>query len=252
MIGVALAVRPEVVGPRAAPAPDPTDPYVMQPGDGVVTGEHVPLSQALAGVIAGGVLFVVAVRTTDRRKRIAASLGVLTLILVATSIGPPNALAFTGGGYGLTPSRSVPEDQPGMYVAVTGNRPFTLVVAVGNTSRLPVELIGLASSDVGLATNSELDHLPRFVAMANLPQTALDGRYATRFERTTIEPGDFANVALLGLAGTCSIPAPAPEGQGGYLIESVNLVYEQLTITHTQAFQLPVPVVITTTIPCTS
>lgn len=253
LVGFAIAFRPAIEGPGAAPAPDPTPPYVMQPGDGVVMGERIPLIQGLTALVAGGALLVFAVRTTHRRTRIAASLGILSIILVTLTIGTPDALAFTTGGYGVTPGRTPSDGRPGMYVAVTGNQPFTVVVTVSNVSRLPVDLLGLAApAFASVGTDIELAHLPRFTAIANLPPNSYDGEAAEPFQRVTIEPGGSVNVAILGLAGTCALPAPGPEGQSGYELETVDLIYEQLTITHTQAFRLPEPVVITTTMPCTS
>ena len=109
-------------GPGASPAP--ATPYAIQPGDGVVRGEYLPVFQALVCALVLGALVAIGARNSDRRVRTPAAVATLGILLVATSIGKSDALEFASGGYGVQPGRAAPEGEPGMYVAVTGNSQY--------------------------------------------------------------------------------------------------------------------------------
>ncbi|HEX5824271.1 MAG TPA: hypothetical protein VFY18_07440, partial [Candidatus Limnocylindrales bacterium] len=172
-----IAGRPVPIGPGATTAPEPTGPYALQPGDGVVGGEFVPAIQVLLALAAFAALTTVALRTPDRRIRIATAVGSLIIVLVAVSIGTSDAIGFRDGGYGVQPGRTPPAGDPGMYVAVTGDSPFTLLLTVTNTSRLPLEIIGIpADGTEANATEAAVPpspHRPRFVGLGLLPDNIL-------------------------------------------------------------------------------
>ncbi len=251
MIVLGLVVtRPGVDGPGASAPPATSTPYRLATGDGVVSVGY-PVVQTLAGIMTLALLLLTALGTTNRRTRIAASVGCLMIAFVALTIGTSNALAFTGGGYGLSPTRATSGDETGMVVAVTGDSPFTLVLTVSNDSRLPLTLVGVPEAgNVTIGSGSEPATLPQFVAIANLPQDAFLAEAAERFVPVTIAPGASVNVAILGMAGRCAIPTPDPRGDASYSIQHVTLVYEQLTIAHTQPFALPEPIKISTSTAC--
>lgn len=239
--------RPSDGGPGSSVAPDAQPPYAIQAGDGVVIGEHVPVFQALAALVVFAALLLVTLRTRGKSMGIASALGCLGIALIALTIGKSDALVFRDGGYGVTPGRSAPDAAPGLYVAVTGDQPFHLVVTITNGSQLPLELQGLVEPAVlRFGTDETSATLPRFVAIAALPGVDMDLSLAQPFRPVTIPPGAQLNVDVLGMAGTCAIPAAGPDGEGGIVMEHVGLVYEQLTIVHTQDFLLPEPVHITT------
>ena len=133
---------------------------------------------------------------------------------------------------------------------MTGDQPFTVVITVTNESRLPLDLLGLPEPAILQVGADQLAILPRFVGMAWLPGPDKRPSAAEPFHVVTIAPGESADLAILGMAGSCAIPTVGPDGQGGYTFESVDLVYEQLTIVHTQAFTFPEPVEITTSGHC--
>jgi hypothetical protein len=230
-------------GPGASIAPEPTGPYVLQPGDGVVHGEYLPAIQALLALTAFVALTAVAISTRDRRLRIAAAVGSLGIVLMAVSIGTSDGIAFRDGAFGVEPGRNPPDGEPGMYVAVTGDSPFTLLVTVTNTSRVPLEITGVPADLADAEARSP--HLPRFVGLGLLPDDTLNSSAVERFHPVSLAPGGRVNLALLGLAGDCALPSPGPDGQAGYRIETVGLVYEQLTIRHVANVALPEPVIIT-------
>ena len=108
-----------------------------------------------------------------------------------------------------------------------------------NTSRLPLEIIGVPSDEPAS---------PHLRICRTRPVTRQrDRRSATLpFHPKTLAPDEFANLTFLGLAGDCATSSPGPEGQAGYSIDRVGIVYEQLTLRHYESLELPEPVVITT------
>jgi hypothetical protein len=179
---------------------------------------------------------------------------VLAIVFVAVNIGTSNAIGFAIGEYGVDPGRVAPPDTPGMYVAVSGDSPFTMVLTVTNTSRLPLEIRGLVK-DHAFAFDTGRVLIPRFVGLGVREQP--DPRF-TQLQTTQLEPfqafvlqaGEQRDLVFLGMAGACAIPSVGPEGQAGYSLETVQIVYEQLTIEHVAVIELPEPVVITTTGSC--
>jgi hypothetical protein len=239
-----VVARPPATGPGGSPAPEATGPYVVQPGDGVIGGEDLPRIQAVLAMLASVALITIAVRTSDRRIRVAAILGSLAIVLVAATIGTSDAIGFRDGAYGVQPGRNGPEGDPGMYVAVTGNSPFTLLLTVTNTSRLPLEITGIPA-DGAEGAEPPSPHLPRFVGLGLLPDDVVDSSAVGPFHPVSLPPAGSVNLAFLGLAGDCAVLSPGPDGQAGYQIATVRLVYEQLTIRHVADIVLPQPVIIT-------
>jgi hypothetical protein len=64
-----------------------------------------------------------------------------------------------------------------------------------------------------------------------------------------VEPGGLINVAVLGMTGSCAI-ASAPESSGRYGLETLTLVYDQLSIVHTAEIRLARSVWIAARAPC--
>jgi hypothetical protein len=245
-----VVARPIATGPGASPLPTPTAAYTIQPGAGVVGDAQVPFFQALAGLAAVGLLVALYARTRLRWVRIAAALGVLSIAFVALNIGTPNAIGFVQGQYGVDPGREGPPDEPGMYVAVTGDSPFTMVLTVTNTSRLPLEVRGLAK-DEAIVFDTGRVLIPRFVGLGVYAEqdphvTQIEPTQLAPFQPFVLQAGEERDLVFLGLAGACAIPSVGPEGQSGYTMETVRIVYEQLTIEHVASIDLPEPVEITT------
>jgi hypothetical protein len=235
-----VVARPLPTGPGSSPLPSATGPYTIQPGDGVVTGEYYPIAQTIAALLAFASLFVVARTSADRRAIIGASLGMALIGLAAASIGTSDAIAFVGGGSGVTPSGDGPPDSPGMYVSVTGDRPFVLILTVTNTSRLPLTIEGLPEQGLLLANGQTQ---PRLVGLGRLPRCC-DAGSIERFRPVTLEPGGAVDLAIGGMAGSCAIPPGGPTDGQFSSFETIPIVYEQLTIRHTAEVTLPEPVVV--------
>jgi hypothetical protein len=232
--------RPPDIGPGASPSPLPQTAYAMQPGDGLVIGEHEPVVQTivLAGSFFG--LILLATQMRDRRKRIGTSLGALVIAFAALNIGTSDAIAFRDGGYGVDPARVDPAG--GMQVAVTGDRPFTVMVTMTNTSRLPLTIVGLAGQQVRVDGEP---FGPRLVALGHLRGGDFMADAVERFVPITLGPSEQTDLAALGLAGPCALASIPGDSYGTVSIATLPIVYEQLTIVHTAYVNLPDPIVIT-------
>ena len=232
LVLVVMTAHPTATGPGSAPLPTPSEPYTIQPGDGVVTGEYLPLAQGLVGLVALAILARACARTGIRSRRIAAALGVLALVYVALTIGPSSAIGFASGVSGVDPGVNLGSNG-GIFVNADGDRPFTLYLTVTNTSRLPLEVLGLAE-DSGTD-----DRLPRLVGLGVLSDTSIELSTTARlpFRSVALEPGESIDLAILGMAGSCAIH-PSAVGGGYTGIDRVRIVYEQLTIRHWAAVRL--------------
>ena len=240
--------RPIATGPGASPAPTLTPPYALAAGDGVVDAEP-PVAQAAIALMAIVALAAVALTRTRRQARIAVWLATLTAILVALSVGRSDGLGFRNGMYGVSPGRETGPQDDSMGVAVTGDQPFTLVLTVTNVSRLPLTVLGLQRPEVPEGASGPI-LTARFVGLGIQPPGTPDGAQTTRFHPVTIGPGEELDLAVLGMAGACAVPSPGPDGSGGYALDTVPLVYEQLTIQHAEDFPIPLSVGIATSDPC--
>jgi hypothetical protein len=241
---VALGQHPAPIGPGASQAPAATGTSLVA-GDGAVDGSFVPLAQGAVGLLVLGVLVRVAFRAPSRPLAVATTLAAVGVVWVGLNISHSDALVHQGGVSGVVPASAEQDDQPGTFLGVRGNAPFNVFLTVTNTSRLPLVLEGFVPSPVP----ADLPQLgPRFVALGMYPtspgQAAED---APPCRPMRLEPGGMVDLVLLGTAGECALPVPPirPNGEtgGGFTsISSVDLVYEQLTMVHTQAVALSDPV----------
>jgi hypothetical protein len=240
----ALGQRTAPIGPGASPALAASG-AILQTGDGAADGSFVPLAQAALGVIVLSVLVRVVVTSTYRPLTVAATLAAVGVVWVALNISNSDALVHESGVSGVVPASSDQDDQPGTFLGVRGNVPFHVFLTVTNASRLPLVLEGFVPSPV----RPDLPQLgPRFVALGfyptvppALPEAALP------FRPTRLEPGGMVDLVLLGMAGECALPVSPirPNGEtggGSSSITSVRLVYDQLTMIHTQDVELRDPV----------
>jgi hypothetical protein len=250
MLLALVVFRPPGVGPGSSPPLVPGQPYVLRAGDGVVDGPAPPVVQAALALLAIVALIATALTRRERRTRILAWLAGLTVLYVSLSAAGATALAFRNGMYGVDPGRVPDGLEPGMYVAVEGDRPFTLSLTLTNVSSLPLTIVGLERTEVaGGADGRTL--VPRFVGLAVRTETAPGRTEPAPLGRATLQPNEERDFAILGLAGACSLATPGPDGQAGYELATVSIVYEQLTVERTARVALPAPVVITTSGTCT-
>lgn len=236
-----VAARPTATSPGAVTEPTPTVPYELQAGDGVVRGDNYPIAQVGAGVIVLMVLLRILVARPTRRVRIGAVVGIVILALVAARVGTPDAVAFgVNGEEALVPGGHDPTGGGRFFVDVVGDSPFSLVVTIGNTSRLPLEIEGLAEPPPQLPG---MIPQARFVGLGLIADRSVDLTTAprVRFAPTTLSTGSSVDLALLGMAGQCSI-SPSTAAGAFTWIDHVEIVYEQLTIRHTASVALPEPV----------
>ena len=246
LIVLAVVVgRPISAGPGATVPPGTSVPYAIKPGDGVVAGAQAPVVQGIAAVVVIAALLLVARSTTSRWIRIAASLGCLTVMLIPSQVGTSDAINFRDGAYGVSPGREAPAESDGMYVAVTGDSPFQLGLTITNTSWLPLQVLGLAPDGAFVHADGRV-LVPRLVGIGLMPPDVFEPPRSEPFQTFSLQPGGQRDVTILGLAGACAIAAPGPEGQAGYALQTVEIVYEQLTIEHVARIELPAPIVITT------
>jgi hypothetical protein len=253
VIAAVLLQRSVFTGAGSSPGqivPTPSAPSMLQPGDGVVAGASLPLVPAIVGSLTVIGLVAAAVRARRRGPRIAASVAALLVVFVATMIGTTDGIEFRSGMYGVSPGRVGPSERDGMYVAVTGDQPFTMSLTVTNVSRLPLTVRGLLPNDVFVFPSGQVI-VPRFVGLGLRGELSEDPATLRPFASLELQPNEEVTLAVLGMAGTCALPAPGPEGQAGYELSSVDLVYEQLWIERVERVALPVPVVITTPGTCT-
>jgi hypothetical protein len=233
---MALGQRPAPIGPGASPAPV-TSGATLQAGDGAADGSFVPLAQGALGVIVLSVLVRVVLTSSYRPLTVAATLAAVGVVWIALNISNSDALVHEGGVSGVDPPSAEQDDQPGTFLGVRGNMPFHVFLTVTNTSRWPLELKGF----VPVPVQSDLPQLgPRFVALGFYPTVppALP-EAAPPFRSTVLAPGGMVDLVLLGMAGDCALPVPPirPSGEtgGGFSsITSVRLVYDQLTMIHTE------------------
>jgi hypothetical protein len=247
-LAAVLAQRPVLTGPGASPgsvAPSPSSVTVLRAGDGAVEAAAYPVGPIIGGSLVIIGLLAVAVRTNHRGLRVGAVVAALVVVYVGTFVGTADGIAFRSGMYGVTPGRVGSGDHDGMYVAVTGDQPFTMSLTITNVSRLPLTVRGLLRDDAFVDPSGQTI-VPRFVGLGLRVELSDDPATLRPFAPIVLRPDEEVTLAVLGMAGACALPAPGPEGQAGYELSNLNLVYEQLWIERVERVQLPVPVVITT------
>lgn len=238
VIGVAAVIvlaivvaRPIATGPATTP-PAATAGDPIRAGDGIADPTFIPFLQAVAWLAAVVGLAVLALRARRRVITIAATLAVVGLVWVAANIGTSDALE-EGGSWRLNPSSSEQPDKPGEFLGVDGDQPFEVIFTVTNRSSVPLELRGLVPTTHSGVYDPPI--VPRFVGLGVFPTLDIVVDQVVPFRPITLAPGERANLYVLGMAGTCARAKEAPGVSGGFTsLEGVDLVYEQLTIVHTQ------------------
>ena len=235
-----VVARPSSVSPGSTPLPTQS-PYTIGAGDGVVRGESYPIVQIALALITATFLVRGYARATVRRNRIAFGLGIAIMALAAMKIGTPDAVAFGAiGEEALDPGGHDPSGAARFVVDVVGDSPFTLILTVSNTSRLPLDIEGIAEPASILP--GEIPQA-RFVGVGVIadPSANLTAQPRFAFAPRTLWPGESVDLALLGMAGQCAI-SPSTAAGGFISLEDVEIVYEQLTLRHTATVVLPEPV----------
>jgi hypothetical protein len=240
LAGLVIVYQSMVVPAELRPTvgPGATGPPVLAPGDGIAPAVGPPLLQlalAAAAVIGLGVL---AARATRRLVGYAAVVGIVAIVWIGSMIGTSDALDDGGGAFGVEPFRERPAGfAEGMFVDADGDIEFRIIVGLTNRSQLPLDLIGVAPV---VPPAPDADRLARIVGFGYLPnEDCCLASHARPFERLRLEPGGFVQVVVLGRAGRCATSAVE---SGAMVIDSLPIVYEQLTLRHTAELPLSEPV----------
>ena len=225
ILAVVVLGRPAGQGSTPIATPAPSTLPSLVPGDGVSAAANPPLVHlALAGAALIG-LGVVAARAKRRPVGYAAVTAMLGVIWIGSMIGTSDALAEAGGAYAVEPFRDRPSGfENGVFVKADGDDEFRIVVAIANTSRLPLDLVGLAPDETSVPSP---DRLPRILGLGYLPDDdCCLGSAARPFTRMRLDPGEAVQLVVLGRAGRCATSAVE---SGATLINSLPLLYDQLS-----------------------
>ncbi len=238
VLAVIVLGRPSGPGSSPALSPAPSILPALVSGDGVVATAGPPVLQFLlaAGLVIG--LGVLAARAPRRSVGYAAVTAILAMVWIGSMIGTSDALEQGGGSFGVEPFRERPSGfDHGVFVNAEGDIEFRIVVGLANASRLPLDLIGVVPRDLGIP---DPERLSRIVGLGYLPQEdcCLPSQ-ARPFDRLHLEPGDSVQLVVLGRAGRC---ATSSVEAGAMVIDTLPLVYEQLTLLHTAAVALSEPI----------
>jgi hypothetical protein len=221
-----------VIGPTPASLPS------LVAGDGVTaTVSPSLLHLALAGTALIG-LGVAAARAKRRVLGYGAIAAILGIVWIGSMIGTSDALEQGSGAFGVEPFMERPGGfETGVFVRAKSDDEFRILVGVTNNSRLPLDLVGIAPGGYQIP---DADRLPRIVGVGYLPEDdcCLPSR-ARAFTRLHLDPGQSVQLVVLGRAGRC---ATETVDVGATQIDSLPLVYEQLTLLHAAAVQLDEPV----------
>jgi len=234
-----LSARPAPVGPGASALPSPAAPGPLRPGDGVASGGFVPVAQVLAGVLAFIALVRLAQRATSRGVTIGAAVGAVAVVWLFANLGTSDALEHETGVSGVWPG-TIDSSTGETFITVNGDGPFTIMFTVTNVSGLPLTLEGLLPTQVPPGHQPPV--APRLVALGRFHEP-----YGTEdidpFVPTLLSPGASVDLAVLGSAGSCALASPSSrEGAGYTSIDSFLVVYNQLTVRHTQTIVLSDPI----------
>jgi hypothetical protein len=220
-----------VIGPTPSSLPS------LVAGDGVTATVNPSLPHlALAGTALIG-LGVVAARAKRRVLGYGAIAAILGIVWIGSMIGTSDALEQGSGAFGVEPFMERPAGfDRGVFVRAEGDAEFRFLVGVTNLSRLALDVVGVAPGEYQVP---DADRLPRIVGVGYLPDDdcCLPIR-ARAFTRLHLDPGQSVQLVVLGRAGRC---ATATVNVGATQIDSLPLVYEQLTLLHTAAVQLEEP-----------
>lgn len=234
-----LSVRPTPVGPGASALPSPAAAGPLRPGEGITSGGFVPVAQVLAGVVAFIALVRLALRATSRGVTIGAAVGAVAVVWMFANLGTSDALEHETGVSGVWPG-TIDSSTGDTFITVNGDGPFTIMFTVTNVSRLPLTLEGLLPTQV--PPGHEPPIAPRLVALGRFHEP-----YGTEdidpFVPMLLAPGASVDLGVLGYAGSCALASPSSrEGAGYTSIDSFLVVYNQLTVRHTQAITLSDPI----------
>jgi hypothetical protein len=238
VLAVIVLGRPSAPASSPAASPEPSTPPSLVAGNGVVATPGLPLLQLLlaAGVVIS--LGFLAARATRRIVGYAAVTAILAIVWVGSMIGTSDALEQGGGAFGVDPFLERPAAfDSGVFVRADGDVEFRILIGLTNASRLPLDLIGVAPTPLFIP---DIERLPRIVGLGYLPQEdcclASHGR---PFDRLRLDPGASIQLVVLARAGRC---ATSTVEVGANVIDSLPIVYEQLTLQHTAAVPLAEPV----------
>ncbi len=234
-----LSVRPTPVGPGASAIPSPAAAGPLRPGEGVAGGGFVPVAQVLAGALAFIALVRLALRATSRGVTIGAAVGAVAVIWMFANLGTSDALEHETGISGVWPG-TIDGGTGDTFLTVNGDGPFTVMFTVTNVSRLPLTLEGLLPTQVPPGHDPPIG--PRLVALGRYHEP-----YGTEdidpFVPMLLSPGASVDLGVLGYAGSCALASPSSrEGAGYTSIDSFLVVYNQLTVRHTQTIALSDPI----------
>lgn len=240
VIVLALIVLGRPSGPGAKPdvGPTPSSPPSLVAGDGVMATVNPSLLHLALGGTALIGLGVLAARATRRIVGYAAVTAILAIIWVGSMIGTSDALDQGTGAFGVEPLMERPVGfASGVFVRAEGDAEFRILVGVTNLSRLPLDVVGVAPGGYQI---EDADRLPRIVGVGYLPydDCCLPSR-GRAFSRLHLDPGQSVQLVVLARAGRC---ASATVDIGAAQIDSLPLVYEQLTLLHTAEVQFQEPV----------
>jgi hypothetical protein len=235
VLSVIVLGRPFELGSSPGASPAPSILPTLVAGDGVTATVGPPLLHLVvaAGIVIG--LGVLAARATRRIVGYAAVTAILGMIWVGSMIWASDALGDGGGTFGVDPHLERPAGfARGNFVRAEGDVEFRILVGVVNQSQLPLNLLGVAPDARGLPSP---ERLPRIVGLGYLPyEDCCLPSHARPFSRMALGPGESVQLVVLGRAGRC---ASSTVEAGAMLIESIPLVYEQLTLLHTAEVVLP-------------
>jgi hypothetical protein len=238
VLAVIVLGRPGGLGTSPGFEPTPSGPSSpLLEGSGLISSVGPPVRLlALAGAALVG-LAVVAARAKRRAIGYVAVTAMLGIVWIGSMIGTSNALGQTGA-FGGEPFLERPAGfDSGLFIRADGDDEFRVLVGVINRSGLPLDLVGIARNAADIP---DQDRLVRIVGLGYLPddECCLPSR-ALAFTRLHLDPGELVHLVILGRAGRCATPTVEA---GAMQIDSLPLVYEQLTVLHTAALQLDEPV----------
>lgn len=231
-----IVLRPEAPGPVASSGPLPSPAPGLVAGDGITSREFIPFLQVVVwlAVFAGTVRLVV--RSQRRAATVAGTLAVVGLIWVAANIGTSDAIVETGMVGAIDPYPAATEmTDYDVTISVDGDQPFRSILVLQNGSRLPLTLRGMVASPPFGGYDPPIS--PRFVALGRIPDSEYTFDHVRPFEPVVLEPNALVNVVVLGMTGECSVGPDHPT-DSGHALQTISLVYEQLSIIHTQDVRL--------------
>lgn len=226
-----------IAGPAAssgATVPLPSPPP-LGPGDGIVDQPMSPLIQELLAVAAIIALVRLGYRSANRAVLVAAVLGVVGIVWVWSMIGRGDALTTMGSGtFGVLPATSGSDPSSMDYtITASGDTRFEIVLTLTNDSDLPVRVQGLHDPNdfdgwVG----------PRYVGLGTWrsPDRCCLPEDAVAFEPTTMPAHGLLDLVVVGQTGPCATSG-SNEGPS-YVLDTVPLVYEQLSIVYSVSLPL--------------